>query len=412
MAYKVIQLKDKKRNVIGEAFVSLEDFEAVSKYTWCKSVVRQRVNGGEQAYACGVVDGRRTMMHQYLMGKPPNTRDVIDHINHNGLDNQRSNLRFVSYSANSQNVPQKDNTTSAYIGVQKNRGKFYVTQGGVYIGVFDNETDAAKHYDKYVTLKYQGAGKTNFEPPDVTGLTLDDLNLCQRRHRSLPKHITFDKSGSKYFAARRYKGTVYTSKRVSTVQEALVELEHINQVVKNVQDKFTEEHFNTPIQRNANNDAIVPVKNYKNEIVGECIVDDEFWYDLTLYSWSDDSYGYATARVNKQTVKMHTYLMLKTHTNIDRVDHINNNRLDNRLSNLRSVNASVNAQNKKKKEGCSSKYIGVCKDKTKKWVANIYFNHKQIRLGLFENEVDAAQAYNDKAIELYGEHANLNSLSE
>lgn len=55
----------------------------------------------------------------------------------------------------------------------------------------------------------------------------------------------------------------------------------------------------------------------------------------------------------------------------------------------------------------TSKFIGVSKDKTK-WSARIKYNKKSIRIGNFENEVEAAKAYDRKAIELYGELARTN----
>jgi hypothetical protein len=48
----------------------------------------------------------------------------------------------------------------------------------------------------------------------------------------------------------------------------------------------------------------------------------------------------------------------------------------------------------------------------KKFVARIGFKNKRLNLGCFETLYDAAKAYNDKAIELYGEYAYLNDLSE
>jgi hypothetical protein len=64
-------------------------------------------------------------------------------------------------------------------------------------------------------------------------------------------------------------------------------------------------------------------------------------------------------------------------------------------------------QNKNK----TSKYIGVCWDKSRhKWSAKIRKNLKIYNLGRYENEVEAAQAYNLKAIELYGENAKINNI--
>ena len=74
------------------------------------------------------------------------------------------------------------------------------------------------------------------------------------------------------------------------------------------------------------------------------------------------------------------------------IDHINFDKLDNRVENLRTI---TNRENSNKKHLKSfSKYVGVCWDKnTQKWMARIEINNKRKYLGLFENELDASNAY-------------------
>ena len=77
------------------------------------------------------------------------------------------------------------------------------------------------------------------------------------------------------------------------------------------------------------------------------------------------------------------------------VDHINNNKLDNRVDNLRVITQRENTN--RKHINSSSKYIGVCFDATnKKWKAAIRINGKQTYLGLFTEEYDAYLAYQNK----------------
>lgn len=60
-----------------------------------------------------------------------------------------------------------------------------------------------------------------------------------------------------------------------------------------------------------------------------------------------------------------------------------------------------------------SKYKGVCRHlNTKKFRAYIAINKKQIHLGFFEKEIDAAKAYNEAVKKHYGEFANLNIIEE
>ncbi len=78
---------------------------------------------------------------------------------------------------------------------------------------------------------------------------------------------------------------------------------------------------------------------------------------------------------------------------------------------MRHSDNILNAHNKIKRKNCSSQYIGVCYDKTAlKYVATISKNNITYNLGKFENEKDASDAYNKKAIELYGIYAKINNL--
>jgi hypothetical protein len=74
--------------------------------------------------------------------------------------------------------------------------------------------------------------------------------------------------------------------------------------------------------------------------------------------------------------------------------------------------ASIGMQGlRRQKEGTSSKYVGVYKDKyAPAWHCAVEKDGKRYYLGIFENEIDAALAYNDKAIELYGDLARINKV--
>ena len=80
------------------------------------------------------------------------------------------------------------------------------------------------------------------------------------------------------------------------------------------------------------------------------------------------------------------------------VDHINGDRLDNRIENLRIVNNQQNQFNRKSVDKSSSVYKGVSWSKSlNKWAAGYTLNKKKYHIGYFNNEVEAAKAY-DKAV--------------
>ena len=90
------------------------------------------------------------------------------------------------------------------------------------------------------------------------------------------------------------------------------------------------------------------------------------------------------------------------------VDHIDNNRLNNHVSNLQLISHRENLS-KDKKNG-SSKYPGVCWHKaTNKWVSYININGKKKQLGLFTSEEEAHEAY-QKALKIYHEGGDLSFM--
>ena len=85
------------------------------------------------------------------------------------------------------------------------------------------------------------------------------------------------------------------------------------------------------------------------------------------------------------------------------LDHINRNVLDNRKSNLRLCTPSENNANRMMRIGKEG-FRGVRKQKGRnKWQASIQKNGKKIFIGSFSNKEEAAKAYNDYSLKLFGE---------
>lgn len=90
----------------------------------------------------------------------------------------------------------------------------------------------------------------------------------------------------------------------------------------------------------------------------------------------------------------------------DQIDHINGNRIDNRLSNLREVSHAENCRNMARPTTNKSGVVGVSWDRSAgKWASRIYISGKAKHLGYFENFEDAAAARKEAEV-LYGYHRN------
>lgn len=82
------------------------------------------------------------------------------------------------------------------------------------------------------------------------------------------------------------------------------------------------------------------------------------------------------------------------------VDHIDNNKLNNKFDNLQIISNRENCSKDKKNK--TSLYVGVCwYKKTNKWLSCIRINGKKKHLGLFKNEIDAHFAYKNALLK-YG----------
>ena len=92
------------------------------------------------------------------------------------------------------------------------------------------------------------------------------------------------------------------------------------------------------------------------------------------------------------------------------VDHIDHDGLNNSRPNLQLATRSQNAYNRRKTSSkCTSKYKGVCFNKREgKWISSIKVEGKRIYLGYFDNQIDAAKAYDKAAKEYHKNFAVLN----
>ena len=94
------------------------------------------------------------------------------------------------------------------------------------------------------------------------------------------------------------------------------------------------------------------------------------------------------------------------------VDHINLDGLDNRRENLRVASRQQNSRNTRPRTNAVSRFKGVSRNLRggRPWRGRIVVDRREIGLGYFTTEAEAALAYNEAATRLFGEYALLNEV--
>jgi len=146
------------------------------------------------------------------------------------------------------------------------------------------------------------------------------------------------------------------------------------------------------------------------------IIDDEDFELVSPYRWylmgtsPNSDYVIGRRRKHQEQILMHRLIMnAPDHLEVDHIDH---NGLNNRRSNLRLVTRRQNRIHSRKPAGCTSQYKGVVKLIRRsgliRWQVQGRIGRKNMHLGLFESEIEAAHAYDAWASERFGDLAVLN----
>jgi hypothetical protein len=146
------------------AIVDATDFEFVSQLKWHAGHGR---NGVMYADCKGIstLDGKRyvTLMHRFILGIT-DPKIHVDHIDHDGLNNRRCNLRACTHAQNQANARKHSDGSSQYRGVSldKKTGRWTARARRIWLGCFAKEEDAARAYDVALVEQFGEFARTNF----------------------------------------------------------------------------------------------------------------------------------------------------------------------------------------------------------------------------------------------------------
>jgi uncharacterized protein (DUF2249 family) len=144
-----------------KALIDDEDFERVSEHKW------QYIEPGYATRSLPKKKGKRgsIKMHRFILNAPKDME--VDHINFDGLDNRKGNLRLASHAQNGQHTRRR-NLKSGYFGVRYyRRGPHHWrvsikhAAGYVHVGYFDDPMEAAKAYDRVAKALHGDFAKLN-----------------------------------------------------------------------------------------------------------------------------------------------------------------------------------------------------------------------------------------------------------
>lgn len=153
----------------GIALVDDSDFEYLNQFKWntmfgkytCYAFRMYSLNGDRKIR-------KSILMHREILGTPKGME--TDHIDGNGLNNQRSNIRISTVSENRGNqVRNRLNKTSKFKGVswsisaKKWVANIQVNKRYMHLGSFSDEKDAAMVYDYFAIDKFREFASTNFK---------------------------------------------------------------------------------------------------------------------------------------------------------------------------------------------------------------------------------------------------------
>lgn len=160
-------------------------------------------------------------MHRLLVGLPPKSKEKVDHINGQTLDNRKQNLRICSQAENCRNRSKDRRNTTGYKGPVWNRGAWAVritfNYKGIYVGRYDTLEEAARAYNLKAKELFGEFAKLN----DVPDGPITPTPILDRNNSSGYRGVSLDKKRQKWVAVvGSRKNEVYVGRFDNPIEAA------------------------------------------------------------------------------------------------------------------------------------------------------------------------------------------------
>lgn len=196
-----------------------EDYEELSKYTWYLSKGKHTLYVLRDIHI-GMFDGKSKKysiaIHRHIMKLQKGDKILVDHIDGDGLNNQRSNLRLCTVTENNRNQIHSAGTfSSVYKGVYWDKSKntwaaeIRINKKKTYLGRFKNEKDAAiaydlaaiKHFGEFACLNFDDS----YENIEKLKAHIDSIRKLREPKTSKYVGISLNKRDNKWAAIYKSK---------------------------------------------------------------------------------------------------------------------------------------------------------------------------------------------------------------
>ena len=373
--------------------LSAADVDRVKERRW--------VFWGRYLYCCR---GLQQYLHSFIIGPRPSDVPedfVIDHANRDILDVSRDNLRYVPVDFNLWNKACKREGSYRGVAYHAHSGKWSALFRRQHSRMFDDPRSAFMAYASAVVQTWPDLASTSdllvgeglLSREEMASIQATPIVYRRQRKLALPKGVRV--AGNKF-------GAMYRGKSLGLFLTAEAAGEAYRQACeRRMQDEWAQ-HVSIAIPTNADGHAEVQLHGG-----AVTLVPPELYHLLTFRKSWCLSLGYAKGSWNGNNTQLHQMVYQLMHpTHIPQpgitIDHINNDRLDNTASNLRTATWSQQHRNKRKRTGTTSQHIGVSRTRDGKWRAEFIYQMHRHLVGCFDGEEEALDALTRKKHEVIG----------